>query len=103
MVDYAETYKINGQNYGIEDYSRPGDHFMPSEPHKRFRLWRSGCGIGQADNISKAREMLHSYALAQALAEYSDHKQRMEAAGHVVTKLGGDPFNLGKFLQCSKS
>lgn len=96
-VTYAETYIIGGQTYGIEDYTQPGDHFFPGNDHKRFRLWRSGCGIGQTDDLDEARRLLHGYALSEARAAYHGHQERMISAEKTMAKLGDDPFNLGKF------
>lgn len=97
MVDYIETYTINGRSYGIEDYKKKGDHFMADQPHKRFRLWANGCGIFQCDDLDEARKVLHSHAVSHVNAEYHGHHERMASAQHAVQKLGDDPFNLGRF------
>lgn len=94
---YAETYVINGRTYGIEDYSQPGDHFFPEKPHKRFKLWAGGCGIGDHDSLDEARKMLHAYAYSHVNAEYHGHQERAVSAQRALQKLGGDPFNLGRF------
>jgi hypothetical protein len=97
MVDYAEAYQINGHSYGIEDYKKPGDHFMPDRPHKRFALWHGGCGIGGSEDLDEARKLLYEHALSQVRAEYHGHQERMAAANRAMEKLGNDPFNLGRF------
>lgn len=97
MTTYAESYIIGGHGYGIEDYTQPGDHFMPESLHKRFRIWSGGCSIGDCDTLDEARKRLHNYAVSQTRAEYHGHQERMVAAERALAKLGDDIFNLGRF------
>lgn len=97
-VPYCEEFSIGGRTYGIEDYEKPGDHFFPENPHKRFRLWVAGGGCGQADTIEEARKLLHTYAVSQTNAECHGHQERMVSAQRTLQKLGDDPFKLGSFL-----
>lgn len=63
MANYIEQYRIAWVNFGIEDYQSPGKHFMPDQPHDRFRLWVGGCGFGQAKTVDAAREKVWQYAV----------------------------------------
>jgi hypothetical protein len=63
MVDYILTFVIpQAGTYGIEDYKKPGDHFFPHLPHKRYRVWKGGCGIGQRDTEAEAIELIRQHA-----------------------------------------
>jgi len=42
MVNYRESYEIEGRSYGIEDYKQPGEHFMPDDQEQRFMAWHIG-------------------------------------------------------------
>jgi hypothetical protein len=101
-VSYRETFIISGRRYGIEDYEEPGDHFMPDEPHQRFRLWYGGSSVGGADTIAEARNLLHTYTVSQTSAEYHGYQERMVRAQNTLAKLGGDSFGLARFQVLEK-
>ena len=63
-IPYVETYKIRGSICGIEDYTqgRKKDHFMADLPHKRFKSWFGGGGLGDSDTIEEARQKIADYA-----------------------------------------
>jgi hypothetical protein len=63
IISYIERYRIGETLFGIEDYMAPGKHFMPTEPHRRFRVWNNGCGIGQFDTLKASRQFLFDYIL----------------------------------------
>lgn len=98
MVDYIETFKIDGMVYGIEDLTAPGDHFIHTEPYSRYQLWRGGCGIGNADTIAEARTQIHEYAKRCVSAALKKASNRVSELTVTATKLGSDPFNLCMFL-----
>ena len=60
---YIERYRVGDTLFGIEDYLAPGDHFMPTEPHRRFRVWCNGCSIGQYDSMKQSKQSLFDYIL----------------------------------------
>jgi hypothetical protein len=64
MIPYVEEYKIANMRFGIEDYKqkRKG-HFMPDLPHKRYHCWVNGGGIGQADTLQEARQIIFQLAI----------------------------------------
>ena len=61
-----EEYKIAHMNLSIEDYKQKpknGEtHFFANHPHKRFRGWVNGGGLGEADTIEEARQILFQWA-----------------------------------------
>ena len=96
-VTYREQFCVGTSTFGIEDYEQRGDHFFPDLPHKRFHLWRNGCGIGQADTIDEARKIIHIYVVSHFRAARAGHRERMQEAERILGSLGDDPFNLGRF------
>lgn len=84
MVDYVETYVIDGVTWGIEDYEAPGDHFFPfgykKGSRKRFNIWRGGGGCGNFDTLDQARKRLLEYATQLAVND----KQELSAKLHMV-------------------
>ncbi len=87
-VTYAETYVVNGREYGIEDYDKR---------HKRFDLWAGDRSIGSFDNINDARKILYTHVVSHVRAEYAGHSERAHNAKRALDKLGDDPFHLGRF------
>lgn len=104
MSCYIETFKINGTTYGIEDYEdgRPmEDHFFghtyKSGGCNRFRLWRGGCGFGQATTLKKAREEVFHYAMSELTRKRNQAKTEMHAASRALNRLDGDVAHLFRF------
>ena len=107
MSDYLETFRIPLSStqfiqLGIEDYEQPGVHFFADQPHKRFRLWSGGCGIGEADTLEEARKILLHY-IASDLRVRSDRALAdLKVMQRTLNQLGGedpiDTFKLAKFL-----
>lgn len=62
MTIYAETYMIDGSICGVEDYRQRGKHFMPTMPHKRYKSWFGGGGLGDSDTLQEARQKIYDYA-----------------------------------------
>lgn len=97
-VRYRDSFKINGRLYGIEDYEDgKKDHFMPDKAKQRFHLWAGGCGIGGADTIERARELLHGYVTSHLRAERAGFRERADAADRCLSKLGDDMWGLARF------
>lgn len=103
-VTYIEEYRVptpaGNVTYGIEDYEAPGDHFFPdyyfTGQCKRFRLWRSGGGFGQADTLQEARDKLAEYAMYNLRNDISAYKSalvRLEAA-HEQADDSADPMSV---------
>lgn len=65
MVDYVQTFVVDGRRFGIEDQEAPGDHFFPHHYkdglRKRFSCWMSGGGFGQHDTLEEARQSMAQY------------------------------------------
>ena len=83
-----ETFLVNGRRYSIES----------SQP-KMFIVCYCDNQIGHAENIDRARGLLHTYAVSQTNAEYHGHQERMANAQRALQKLGSDPFNLRIFRE----
>lgn len=105
MSLYLETYKIRDTVYGIEDYEdgQPAkEHFFADNyatgKCRRFKLWRGGCGFGQADTLDEARIMVRDRALQQE-TEMKDVALKLAAeASYIVSVLVVDDiFNLARF------
>ena len=64
-----EEYKIANMNLSVEDYKqkpKKGEHhFFADHPHKRYRCWVGGGGLGEADTLPEAREILFQWATAR--------------------------------------
>jgi hypothetical protein len=86
MTRYAETFNINRRVYGIE---RLADG--------RLRCWVGGCGIGVADSMDEARQILHGYAISEATALVGSATEQLTRAREALVLLGADHFNLGRF------
>lgn len=100
MVDYVEEFTVLGKRLGIEDMedTRPGvEHFFPEHATHRYQLWAGGCGVGRANTIQEAREILHDYAIRQARDLADKATRSLEAANAVLKKLGEDPTYLFRF------
>ena len=102
MVHCVERYVIPGAgSYGIEDYESPGLHFFLDEylsgRCKRFRLWRNGCGVGQADSLEEARQLIHDYARHHLQDEFERLDKTLAGITASRKKLGDDVFRLGRF------
>jgi hypothetical protein len=100
---YIETYRVGETLYGIEDYQSPGEHFMKNEPHRRFRVWRNGCGIGQCDAFKEARKILFNYLLTEWLRSFDyafkTFTENVEALNRISDKDGEPKLErLSKFL-----
>ena len=103
MTRYVETFKIGRWTFGIEDHedgAPPEDHFFPHEYKegrcKRFRLWRSGGGFGQADTLEEARQMVVDRALAECNLVYEEAKAQVAAMEFVFARLS-EPAHLFRF------
>lgn len=95
MIAFIEQFTVAGDLYGIEDYEQPGDHFLPSLSHRRFRLWRNGGAFAQADRLTDARETLHQYMVAQLSEEstrLSIQLDEVDRAAHELRTRGLDAF-----------
>lgn len=83
MVDYVQTFVVEGRRYGIEDQEAPGKHFFPDKykagERKRFSCWAGGGGFGQHDTLEAAR-------LAMANYIRREHREKVEAARDQVTR-----------------
>lgn len=83
MVDYVQTFVVEGRRYGIEDHEAPGAHFFPhkyaSGERKRFTCWVGGSGIGQYDTLEEAR-------LAMGNHIRREYREKVEAARDQVTR-----------------
>ena len=66
MIPKLEEYKIASMYLNIEDYKqkpKKGEHhFFADHPHKRYHCWASGGGLGEADTIEEARQILFRWA-----------------------------------------
>lgn len=106
-TDYVETFVVpRGRHdctYGIEDFEVPGDHFMPFRYEngecKRFMLWSGGCGIGEADTLEEARQLLQAFIVSQLHVECGVLRETLVRNQAALDWLGGDPFRLGRFTK----
>ena len=73
MIDYVESFNINGTRCGIEDYEAPGRHFFLDRPHKRFKCWVGGCAICHGhDLLAEAQHHMDSYMGNQLHEQYAE-------------------------------
>ena len=65
-IPKLEEYKIAHMNFSIEDYKqkpkKDEHHFFADRPHKRYHCWVNGGGLGEADTIEEARQILFQWA-----------------------------------------
>jgi hypothetical protein len=93
MVPYIEVYKIAGHKYAIEHYDdgKPlKDHFFfDSQPqNQRYKVWVSGCAIGNAATVEDARALLFRVAHSRMGREYDEAEATMKRIRAERFKLG---------------
>ena len=98
---YVERYDIGTGFFGIEDYQKPGDHFFPDKPHRRFRSWYNGCGIGQSDTIKEARKIIFDFVIRDLARSFDYAFETFSKNVMILDKLGDEPdvTKLHKFLR----
>jgi len=66
MTPKLERYKVADMSLSIEDYKqkpKKGEsHFFSNYPHKRYRGWVNGGGLGEAGTLEEARQILFQWA-----------------------------------------
>ncbi len=101
---YIESYRIDDNRYDIEDYDDGQDpkiHFMAMYPHKRFRLWMNGAGLGQADTIEQARKNLFDLICRMEKDALTAYRKVVKVRERAIRKLGSTVSNLQKFRRKS--
>ena len=65
-IPKLEKYKIADMDLSIEDYKqkpKKGEHhWFADRPHKRYHCWVNGGGLGEADTLEEARQILFQWA-----------------------------------------
>lgn len=103
QIKFIEQYDVPGVGrFAIEDYedgAPAAQHFFPHTKHKRYHLWRNGCGIGQADTLADAKLQIRKYVLNSLLRQRDDLSVKLSAVNYNLTKLavGVDYAGLDKF------
>ena len=97
MIKYRESFRIGKENWGIEDYKQPGDHFMPDKKHLRFKIWLGGCGVGEFDSIEESRQFIFDCANSNIRRRILNVEKTIKTLKYELKLLGDDSFNLGRF------
>ncbi len=99
-MKYIETYIVGDNKFAIEDYKdgRPDkDHLFAHHPHRRFRLWRNSCGLGQSDTLKAAHKFLYDHISSGERTALAGYKYKVALTERNIKKLGSDVDNLRKF------
>jgi hypothetical protein len=87
MTEYDEKYIINKRVLGIQ------------KTDNGFKVWTSGCAIGDTDTIEGARARIRNYALVNAQRERDQFQALATAAATVVNALDNRGFLPEKFRE----
>jgi len=105
-VTYIETFVIDGQEFGIEDYEDGTplkEHFFGREyisgKSPRFACWRGGGGIGHTKTLREARLLVYNYAVFDLQDKLTKLTKRVEDVTDALKNLGNDDeFRLSRFI-----
>ena len=100
-IPKLEEYQIANMNLSIEDYKqkpRKGEsHFFPRASHKRYFCWVNGGGLGEADTLGGAREILFGWATARLDEDAYNLNEKLYVKLHAKRQLDDNVDNLQGF------
>ena len=102
MTPKLEQYKIANMNLSIEDYKQKPQkgetHFFANYPHKRFRGWVNGGGLGEADTLEEARQILFQWATDRLEEQYHELTDKLYVVLQAKHLLADNVENLKGFI-----
>ena len=90
MINYVQSFRINGEKFGIEK-TKVG-----------FYVWRGGCGLKEFLTMQEARIYIYQRSLGQLMNEIDNTQRKLQSLKTLYEQLNpevGDEFVLGRFLE----